>query len=277
MKEDCESSELDLPLMSNIDVIHVKHYILNLNCDMVHKILKGSVYFICEPVTCVCMCNKKYLPKTQPSSDMQTSELNLESLTEHKEHSYALELQNFDKQNTGSSHTNKCFEDTVTGSLKSDKTSNRTEISGKTSSTYSQGADSVQDSCQGHLDKTVETEQPEFVMVLDSWSLDVECVSEIVFDASSSVNLFHIVKTDDTRKDNTSFSKKELQMLKASPKASLNFKNTGKSIEIWKANVKCSCQFPLAIEISYCTKPEGPSVKWTKDQDGRYVYTHVEY
>ncbi|XP_069127498.1 aminopeptidase O-like isoform X2 [Argopecten irradians] len=46
-------------------------------------------------------------------------------------------------------------------------------------------------------------------------------------------------------------------------------------LRVFKPGCSCVEDFPKIIKISFCTKPEGQSLKWTVDQDGQpCVYTH---
>lgn len=52
---------------------------------------------------------------------------------------------------------------------------------------------------------------------------------------------------------------------------SLRFHTDRWSLQVRKKGVTCPQEFPRALRICYETKPTGGSVRWTKDQDNRFV------
>lgn len=57
----------------------------------------------------------------------------------------------------------------------------------------------------------------------------------------------------------------------------LQFHTDRWSLQIRKEGVCSPHDFPCAVRIWYETKPTGGSVRWTKDQDGRYLPTMCRY
>ena len=97
-----------------------------------------------------------------------------------------------------------------------------------------------------------------YSLVLDCWDIDVEKVEEV---------LTSQLDGNESLKD---LDKSELsEIINESDKELLQFNCDKKSIQVWKEGAVYSNDFPDMIRIFYTTRPDGHSLKWTKDQDGK--------
>ncbi|XP_053393960.1 aminopeptidase O-like isoform X2 [Mercenaria mercenaria] len=105
----------------------------------------------------------------------------------------------------------------------------------------------------------------DFVMVLDAWDLIVTSVQMISFQNTC------FVLDNECNMDKTKLN----EVVKTFARHPLEFCSEKTCLKFWKPGIQTAKEFPRCIEICYQTQPCGPSLKWTKDQDGRpCVYTH---
>lgn len=297
MAENDDAHCLDLPLMSNVDMVHVSHYVLHLSCDIEAKRFTGSMFLVCEPLHCECRSQHNDTPleysQNFKNSDVlvDTSDADLHekspNLSVHKsvnisdmgkECNTAKNFDSSDEHNYVRSKGLNGYHETGLAltsmkgkhcdTVKDKSCANKDTFTGI--SLTNEEIVSKEPTCQ-LTDCTVKTSdkknnvrcRTDFIMVLDAWNLKLHSVSEVLFENDHEI---HFLKKLNSQKDNeTNFITKEwIRLLK---KTDINFRNTDKSVEIWKPGVRCPCKFPPVLEINYSTQPDGPSLKWTLDQD----------
>lgn len=138
------------------------------------------------------------------------------------------------------------------------------------------------------------TSEGDFTLVLDCCDLDVSKVEEVdvtTVSAMSSVLPEVSSETPGVNSVNTQADfiqnlismpssqwRRKHQLFLQSSRApgaqdgsSLHFQSDRWSLQVRKKGVTSPQGFPRALRICYETKPEGGSVRWTKDQSNRYV------
>ena len=104
----------------------------------------------------------------------------------------------------------------------------------------------------------------DFEMILDCWELTVERVEEVIVTGGlEDINKYDLTTSDDTYRTFLSWSKCEGK--------ELDFRTDKQCVKIRKKGVKNAHEFPRVVRLFYRTHPIGHSLKWTKDQDGRYA------
>ena len=294
MEEFNTTKDFDLPLMSNIEDIHISHYMLDLACCMDVKQFTGRVILTCESRKCTCGVRSNHKlhesgisQKGSPSNEAQT-QLN-ESIDQHASselnvHSESktidLRITDLKDKNVGARgcaedltmKSDICTAQTIDGTLKLEIDSHMANKEMyELVSEYSNSSSIERIRGNSLVPEKTETDPMnsncDFKMILDAWNLIIVSVFEIT---PSSEN--HGPASSQPALSNNRDQKIVLEENKHTPhkmerKCALMFKSTDKSIEIWKPNLKCPCLFPQTIEICYNTKPIGPSLKWTLDQD----------
>lgn len=298
MTENVGADCLDLPLMSNADVVHISHYVLDLSCDIEAKRFTGSMFLVCEPLHCECRSQHND-PSVEYSENLKKSDVLMDTLDTdllgkspnlnvhksviisdmEKEFSTAKNFDSSDEHTYARSKGLNGYHETgfaltsMKGkhcdTIKDKSCTNKETFTGI--SLTNEEIVSKEPTCQ-LTDCRVKTSdnknnvccRTDFIMVLDAWNLELHSVSEILFENDHEIK--HFLKKLNSQKDNeTNFITKEwIRLLK---KTDINFRTTDKSVEIWKPGVRCPCKFPPVLEINYSTQPDGPSLKWTLDQD----------
>ena len=108
----------------------------------------------------------------------------------------------------------------------------------------------------------------DFKFILDSWDIDVLKVEEI----SQPKEL-------ETASENDHLSDESYQTYLTCSTCEglrLEFETDRRCVKIWKKGLKTAAEFPSIVKITYRTHPKGHSLKWTKDQDGRYKYVILQ-
>ena len=104
----------------------------------------------------------------------------------------------------------------------------------------------------------------DFEMILDCSELTVERVEEVIVTGGlEDINKYDLTTSDDTYRTFVPWSKcggKEL-----------DYRTDKQCVKIRKKGVKTAHEFPRVVRLFYRTHPKGYSLKWTKDQDGRYA------
>ena len=107
-------------------------------------------------------------------------------------------------------------------------------------------------------------ETGDFEMILDCWEITVERVEEVIVTGGlEDIDKYDLTTSDDAYRTFVPWSKcggKEL-----------DYRTDKQCVKIRKKGVKTAHEFPRVVRLFYRTHPKGYSLKWTKDQDGRYA------
>lgn len=234
----------DMPLVANITDIVVRHYILNLTCDFENKIFSGNTVLFLEPVqsdkpceTQKCRCCG-YLSNDKTNSEqgsliqaLKTGRKTYNSLCDTLFTCAENEL-DFEELTDTKGHLYVSMD-----------TNKKSEL--ESSWHVRKLKNKAGEKCIQQRD--------EFTCVLDCCQLNIKSVEEVDID----VDIFMLER----------FSH---ETPKFTSKCALNFLVDKWSLEIWKEGVYCRFHFPKFIRINYETIPEGNSLMWVKDQDGRW-------
>ncbi|XP_068278989.1 aminopeptidase O isoform X5 [Nyctibius grandis] len=274
METQLDPTKDDLPLMANTSYMLVKHYILDLDVDFESKVIEGIIVLFFETgswyrktsSTGKGGCQSQFdeackIRVSEPCHIPVTNVTACSSKTEYND--FAV-----------------CGKDEEGSSDKNGNHSNKEQPSGISSSKYCCDI-------ENHGNK-------DFLLVLDCCDLSVLKVEEVDVAAVSGIEKF-------TRSAKLTAVSKELENLRnqivhelvtlpadrwkeqlyyftrcsqAPGCGELLFATGTWSLEIRKSGIQTPTDFPHAIRIWYKTKPEGRSVAWTTDQNGRpCVYT----
>lgn len=295
-----ETHELDLPLHSNIDIIKVTHYILELTCDFQNKIFYGNVVLVLVPVNApsinpsdaetvkrsdaleLVKISNRCVELSEANERHTTSEHVETTLTiEHKDRSCVYqegaELSErcniLQKKDAGQDTVTYSFDKTESGNSSVNLAGTNVEQnariscfkdsagSGNVVSKISElSAKSFIEIREGTSNKEDKCAAPDFEMVLDSWDLHVTSVHEIDVLDSFNCDINELCKAD---------KGKLKELFDECDKNSMTFISEKTCLKFWKPGIKHAQHFPKCIKISYQTKPCGSSLKWTNDQDGR--------
>ncbi len=111
-------------------------------------------------------------------------------------------------------------------------------------------------------DKSAELTSDNFKLVLDCKDLEIHCVEELILAREAE---FEVCSLLQKRRELCTISSK----LRDVGKCELLFRTEEWCVRIWKTGVKSNISFPSIIRISYSTIPQGNSLRWVRDQDGR--------
>ncbi|XP_072715829.1 aminopeptidase O isoform X4 [Ciconia boyciana] len=264
----------DLPLMANTSYMLVKHYILDLDVDFKSKVIEGIIVLFFETGSGYRKTSSTGKDDCQSQFDetckMRASELCHIPVTNVSACSSKTEYIDFPVCGKGEEDT----------SDKNGNHSNEEQASGISSS---------KDCCdiENHGNK-------DFLLVLDCCDLSVLKVEEVDVAAVSGIEKFtRSAKVTDVSKELENLRNQIVHELVTLPAdrwkeqlyyftrcsqapgcGELLFTTGTWSLEIRKSGIQTPTDFPHAIRIWYKTTPEGRSVTWTTDQNGRpCVYT----
>ncbi|XP_009076304.1 PREDICTED: aminopeptidase O-like [Acanthisitta chloris] len=273
MESQLDPMKDDLPLMANTSYMLVKHYILDLDVDFKSKVIEGSIVLFFETGSQYRKTSSTGKECCQSEFDetckIRTSECCHIPRTNVSDCSPEMEYNDFAVGGKGEENSDK-----------NGNHSNNAQASGISSSK----------DCCGMMNHG----KKDFLLVLDCCDLSVLKVEEVDVAAVSGIEKF-------TRSSKLTGVSKELENLRnqivhelvtlppdrwkeqlsyfthcsqAPGCGELLFTTGTWSLEIRKSGIQTPADFPHAIRIWYKTKPEGKSVTWTTDQNGRpCVYT----
>lgn len=271
----------DLPLRANTNHILVRHYVLNLTVHIDRKVISGSAVLFLEPSSGEGTEAEDALGigATEEAGTIQTA---------GSHDRFDCRLQDAATVEDGA----KGFEQTMTGMevIFGAREKDRAEfqaLSGVVSQTAPE-TENVQSS-----DSWKTTSDCEFTLILDCCDLDVSKVEEVDVTSVSSMSSFLSEVSPETSEVSSMNSKTFIQNLISMPSSqcwqkhqlflltsqvpgaqdgsSLPFYRDQWSLQVRKKGVTSPQEFPRALRICYETKPTGGSVRWTKDQDKRFI------
>lgn len=247
----------DLPLRANTNHILVRHYVLDLTVHFDKKVISGSIVLFLEP--CSAGSTKAEDDDVEPGDGDPGSKFQDFGATEEA----STELRNPETRR--------------------EEMFDKPELQPDCGSQVEGDRSDVQSS-QWWQSTSVD----EFTLVLDCCDLDVSKVEEV--DITSVLDRLPNVASESS--ESPSPQAAFVQSLFCTPSAqwrqkhhsllcsrgpgapgegSLHFHRDRWSLQVRKTGVKTPQKFPRVIRISYKTRPSGGSVRWTKDQDGRFV------
>lgn len=265
----------DLPLRANTNHILVRHYVLDLTVQFDRKVISGSAVLFLEPCLAV---------GTKVENDIGPGAGKIDGNVEAGESQDGFVSRNWDvdTQEVGI----KELENITT------KTDGFGARERNESSVGLQTAAEAKNIQSPHLWET--TSDRDFTLVLDCCDLDVSKVEEVdvtLVSAMSSVLPDVAYETSGLSlvEKQTAFIQKLVSMPSNQWKqkhqlfsqcscapvtrdgTSLHFHRDQWSLQVRKKGVTSSQDFPRAVRICYETRPTGGSVRWTRDQDNRFV------
>ncbi|XP_060072314.1 aminopeptidase O-like isoform X2 [Ylistrum balloti] len=297
-KED-SCHEKDLPLMSNVKDILVYHYILDLKCHLEEKTISGSVVVFCKPTTSdispscddsnadckeMPVCNgetsqfsgnrQDLLVTASSSTSVPDSKISSESQISEKE------ICVFDRKRK-SLPSDGLEDDALTRKVKrhGDTAHNNYNPDDKNvlQSTISKDFDEQQCnnellSSQNRLPSvafpTVSSDEvvsPQFQMILDCCDINILKVEDL----TDCEEVLEQISDDPFNKIKRFGNNENVN------ENHLKFTVEKHCLRVFKTGCTSIKDYPKVMKISFLTKPEGQSLKWTNDQDGKpCVYTH---
>ncbi|XP_006867696.1 PREDICTED: aminopeptidase O isoform X1 [Chrysochloris asiatica] len=266
-----DPSRDDLPLMANTSRILVKHYVLDLDVDFESHIIEGTIVLFFEPGNRL----KKQSSSFEETCSSESSEVHEFRITEPCPTPVT---------NTRTFSSKAGYNDfAICGKGKkdtSDKDGNHDNCE------QASGISSSQCYCDTGHDGS-----EDFLLVLDCCDLSVLKVEEVDVAAVPGIEKFtrspQLPVVSEERRNQivcelvTLPAHRWREQLDCYARCSqapgcgeLLFATDAWSLQIRKTGAQTVTDFPHAIRIQYRTKPEGRSVSWTSDQNGRpCVYT----
>lgn len=271
----------DLPLRANTNHILVRHYVLNLTVHFDRKVISGSVVLFLEPCPGV---------GTKAEDDVGLGAAEGAGTTEAggSQDGSVCRLQDVDTIEDGA----KGLEKTATRmeEMFGARERHRAEfqaLSGVASQTAPE-TENIQSSHSWEI-----TSDSDFTLVLDCCDLDVSKVEEVDVTSVSSMSSLPEVSSETSGVSSVNSQAAFIQNLISMPSSrwrqkcqlfllssrapaaqdgsSLHFLRDRWSLQVRKKGVTSPQEFPRALRICYETRPTGGSVRWTKDQDNRFV------
>ncbi|GCC24913.1 hypothetical protein chiPu_0003316 [Chiloscyllium punctatum] len=264
----------DLPLMANVGSILVRHYVLDLTVNFDRKVISGTIVLYLEInktygkiYDCVgtgcCPYSQALFETEQPGSSCNSTANIAASASVDK-------IYNLSKHSGGRvTNVNNC---------------------NHSNAEWTSGISGRREHCSNGDD---------FVLVLDCCDLAVNKVEEVNVTATPGIE--RLIGIDMCMSKNNIYSQRlhndmqsrildailglgaecwqeqhcyYLECSKAPGCGELHFQTDRWSLQIKKLGIQTPKDFPRVLRIYYETKPEGGSVRWTKDQSSRpCVYT----
>lgn len=260
---DLDPDKDDLPLRANTNHILVRHYVLDQTVHFERKVISGSVVLFLEPGLGV---------KATAEED-----------TGPGDGDGSIEAGGSYGRSVWKSLDVDSIEDKVFGAR------GREEVFG----VESQTAAETENTHSSHWRET--SSDGDFTLVLDCCDLDVSKVEEVdVTSVSAASNLLPAeVTSEKSAVSSLSPQAAFIQKLLSLPSSqwrqkhqlfllcsrapgaqdgtTLHFQTDRWSLQVQKKGTVSPQEFPSVIRICYETRPTGGSVRWTKDQDNRFV------
>lgn len=251
----------DLPLRANTNHILVRHYVLDLTVHFGRKVISGSIVLFLEPCS-----------GGETEDDVGPGAGEGAGRTQERAGGRLKDEDTVEKGAKGLGKTPARMEE-MFGAGERD----RAEVASETGNIQS-----------SHLWET--TSEDDFTLVLDCCDLDVSKVEEVDFTSMSatsgvspersgvgSVNS-QAAFTQNLISMASSRWRQKHQLFSSCSRApgaqdgsSLHFYRDRWSLQVRKKGVVSPQEFPRALRICYETRPTGGSVRWTQDQDNRFV------
>ncbi|XP_074137776.1 LOW QUALITY PROTEIN: aminopeptidase O [Sminthopsis crassicaudata] len=262
-----DPSKDDLPLMANTNHILVKHYVLDLDVDFESHVIEGAIIIFLEPGS---GC-KKLSGADGGAGQSESNQSNKVETSQpcHIPGGFSSEMRSQDFADCDKSEKN--------ASDRNSNHSNREQI--------------YRISSSKNFHDPGDLGSEDFLLILDCCDLTVLKVEEVDVAAVPGIERFtKSTKQTDVSKKLKNQIVHELVTLpadhwreqfyyyaccsQAPGCGELLFTSSTWSLEIRKMGVMTATDFPHILRIWYKTKPEGRSVTWTTDQNGRpCVYT----
>lgn len=253
----------DLPLRANTNHILVRHYVLNLTVHFEREVISGSVVLFLDPCPGVGT-------KAEDDVGLKAAEGDGTIEAGRSQQGSVHRLQDGDTVEDGA------------------KIHEFQTLSGVASHTAPE-TENIQSSHSWEI-----TSDGDFTLVLDCCDLDVSQVEEVdVTSVSAMSSLLPEVSSETPGVSSVNSQAAFIQSLISMPSSqwrqkhqlfllssraagaqdgsSLHFHRDRWSLQVRKKGVTSPQGFPRALRIYYETKPKGGSVRWTKDQDNRFV------
>lgn len=273
--KDLNPDEDDLPLRANTNHILVRHFVLDLTVHFDRKVISGSIVLFLEP------CPDQVGTKAEDNVGAAEGA----GITETEGSQDGCRPQEVDMVEDGELRCGKTgtrMEEMFDGR-------ERDRVEFKALSGVVPETESLQSS--HHWGNTSDGD---FTLVLDCYDLDVTSVEEVdVTSVPSMPSLLPEVSSEMSGVSSvnpqaafvqnlismpSSHCRQKCQLFLLSSRApgvqdgsSLQFRRDRWSLQVRKKGAMSPQEFPRALRICYETRPTGGSVRWTKDQNDRFV------
>ena len=124
----------------------------------------------------------------------------------------------------------------------------------------------VEELFHGSPVKKPDRSAPDFRLILDCCDLVIKKVEEVRVPPDQ---VYKILSSYSSQLDTHTLNKEYMKCWQYET-CPLSYNKDKWSLQVWKKEMKSVDQFPRVIKICYRTNPQGASLKWTQDQDGRY-------
>nr|XP_045598611.1 aminopeptidase O-like [Procambarus clarkii]XP_045598612.1 aminopeptidase O-like [Procambarus clarkii] len=267
-------SDQDLPLLSNINEIRARHYLIHLKPNFNTKIIQGRVYIFFEPTTpcerrkhcCTrkCFCSDTDVPDTEVhATDVLDTDVHATDVLDTDVHAtdvldtdvHATDLHATDVPNIESAFASISRH---TKSPVKDEARNLLEI--KREIVPELPYDTNDEYCMTTEINVENRECKDFEVVLDCCDIKVNRITEV---SCEGVDLFQYLDPKYPRVCGVA-----INFWSSREHIPLQYTVDAWSIRICKKGIKNVKQFPQAVCIEYETTPKGKSILWRNDKDG---------
>ncbi|KAK7508143.1 hypothetical protein BaRGS_00000382 [Batillaria attramentaria] len=263
----------DLPMSANTKDITVKHFVLDLTCKMGERILEGSIVLFCCPAQhgCSSACPSNintgdgYTRRTGCQDSCLNAHMSDVSDGNAEHANRAPRMQSDCAYGTHTSHSAHGAHDNSLLLDISDSGPVRTEMSTHTDSgqKYSEhNLENDHSKVSGSANATAQEHM--FNMVLDCYQLDIHKVEGIFLCEQYKMLLQTECEVLATQLTEGKLTVESIQQRRQV----MSFSVEEHCVRVCVDGVQSVKDFPNAVQIWYSTKPDGPSLRWTTDQDG---------
>lgn len=249
-----QTCEKDLPMSANISEIIVRHFVLDLTCQLKQRKFEGSVMLFSQPAL-----HEQLQPTESDHNKVNTPTTSVKS--------------EIASSCSNSSEEASCPGSYLSESLQTDDLHQHMNgvVLSNSNNVKNDSASGIHSVNKSDSQILVNTKRKLLQLVLDCHELDIQRVISYNLCCESSTDL----KSDvgEMLRNHLKIEEDGL-MFELPPswflqKRELNFMAEEHCLKIFAEDSNKANTFPSVIQIWYSTKPEGPSLSWTTDQDGQ--------
>lgn len=252
----------DLPLRANTNHILVRHYVLDLTVHFDREVISGCVVLFLEPCSGVRTKTEDHIAPARDTKDgTDEARGSQDRLVGGREGRISMKQKMFVASERGKEEPEPGLQ--TAAETKNPQSSHLWELTSDGEFTV------VLDCCDLDISKV---EEVDVTLVSAMSGLLPEAAFGVTSVAQQTAFIQEIISMPSVRWR----QKHQLYLLcsrapGAQDTTSLHFHQDQWSLQVRKKGTASSQDFPRAVRIWYETRPTGGSVRWTKDQDGRFV------
>ena len=250
----------DLPLMANTRDFLLYHYILDLECDLEQSIMSGDIFMFLKPS---CNGNSQQVFSIQEYQERIRDVMDFNVICGKP--SYSRSEANSNKD------TRKSDVIKWDGITKQPQNHPNKNTSKNDTRTDQKSCQTVSDTNanMGNVPEASEIlprpSDNQASLILDCCDIDVHEVCEVSLSKHDAASIKQVHEAGGSMAD----LRDVYSTVSKCSSVPLPYLVEKWCITVWKHDVRKTQDFPRIVKIRYSTKPQGASLRWTKDQDGR--------